>query len=73
MNNTIKYLLLFLATSTISTYASACELAGGTAEECEAGCMMAEDFDACVFGSTQNPNNPTDPNVTMQTNQPTSH
>ncbi|CFQ29424.1 MULTISPECIES: hypothetical protein [Yersinia] len=72
MNNTIKYLLLFLATATIPTYASACELAGESPEECQSECMMAEDFETCVLGSAQNPNSDTTPTVTMQAAQPTS-
>lgn len=73
MNNAIKYFLLFLATSAIANYASACESAGGSAEECNAACAMAEDYEACVLGSTQNPNSGTTPSVTIQNAQPESH
>lgn len=73
MNNAIKYFLLFLATSAIANYASACEVEGGSAEDCNWECAMAEDYDACVLGATQNPNSGTTPSVTMQSTQPEPH
>lgn len=67
MNNSLKYILLSLTFSAVPPFANACELAGGTEEECIEACMLPEvpDYTACMLG-TPAPTGQTDQSATLQ-------
>lgn len=51
MNNSLKYILLTLTFSATPLFANACEIAGGSEEECMEACLQPEitDYTACML------------------------
>lgn len=66
MNNSLKYILLTLTFSATPLFANACEIAGGSEEECMEARLQPEitDYTACMLG-TPAPTGQTDQSATQ--------
>ncbi|CNH28705.1 Uncharacterised protein [Yersinia thracica] len=66
MNNSLKYILLSLTFSATPLLANACEIAGGSEEDCMEACSQPqiENYDACMLG-TPAPTGQTDQSATQ--------